>query len=364
MKIKELTAWLESIAPLSLQESYDNAGLITGNPETEITGVLVCLDSTEEIVMEAVRNKCNLIVAHHPIVFSGLKKINGKNYVERTVIQAIRNDIAIYAIHTNLDNVYQGVNQKIANKIGLKNLGILTPKKAMLRKLSVFVPEKNSEDLRSALFAAGAGNIGNYDSCSFNVSGIGTFRGNEDSNPAIGEKGQLQKEAEQKVEVIFEAWKERHILSAMKNVHPYEEVAYDVYSLENEYQYVGSGMIGELESEMEEDAFLLHLKRSMKAQCVRHTQFLRKKVRKVAICGGSGSFLLQDAIRQGADCFVSGDFKYHQFFDADGKILIADIGHYESEQFTMELLKDLILKKNTKFAVRLTELDTNPVNYI
>jgi len=364
MTVKQVSQYLESIAPLSLQESYDNAGLIVGNPKTEVTGVLCCLDSTEEIIDEAIEKGCNLVVAHHPIVFGGLKKLNGKNYIERTVIKAIKNDIAIYAIHTNLDNVYkQGVNQRISEQLGLTNLKILSPKKGLLKKLFTFCPSKNADEIQQAMFNAGAGHIGNYDSCSFNIEGFGTFRGGENTNPHVGKKGELHKEGETKIEVVFPAYLQGKIVSALLNAHPYEEVAYDIISLENKHLQVGSGMFGELETELDEVSFLQLLKDKMQAKCVRHTALRSKKIKKVAVCGGSGSFLLNNAIGAGADVFVTADYKYHQFFDADNQIVIADIGHYESEQFTINLLSEILSQKFANFAVFSTERNTNPVNY-
>ena len=362
--IKEVIQCIENVAPLPLQESYDNSGLIVGNDATEVTGVLVCLDSTEAVVEEAIRHQCNLVVAHHPIVFSGLKKINGKNYVERTIIKAIQHNIAIYAAHTNLDNVQNGVNKRICQKLGLTNTRILSPKKSQLKKLVTFCPVEQADTVRQALFAAGGGQIGNYDECSFNTEGFGTFRASGDANPFVGEKGVQHREKEIRIETLFESYREKPVLSALKASHPYEEVAYDIYPLDNVYQDVGSGMIGELESPMDEKAFLEHLKVSMMAGGIRYTPLTGLPVKKVAVCGGSGSFLLADAIRQGAQVFVSADFKYHQFFDADGRIVIADIGHYESEQFTRELFVDLLKENFSTFALRLSEVKTNPVHYL
>ncbi len=364
INIKNITDFLESIAPLSFQESYDNCGLITGNPITPLKGIMVCLDSTEEVVNEAIKRNCNLIISHHPIVFSGLKKINGNNYVERAIIAAIKNDIAIYAIHTNLDNVSNGVNSMIAKKLGLINTRILSPKKRMLSKLVTFSPLEHAEKIRMTLFKAGAGNIGNYSECSFNTPGEGTFNGNEFSNPFVGEKGKIHSEKEIRIETVFESQKQNDIINALIEAHPYEEVAFDIYVLENSYSNVGSGMIGELVDNQDESEFLLNVKKIMKTGSLRHTALLGNPVKKVAICGGSGSFLLSLAIQEGANAFISADFKYHQFFDADKKIIIADIGHYESEQFTLELIEKLILEKFSTFAVRLTTVNTNPIHYM
>ena len=364
MKLSELIQQLEAFAHPSLQESYDNAGLIIGNANTEVSKAIICLDAIEAVVDEAIAEKANLIIAHHPIIFSGLKKLNGKNYVERVIIKAIQHNIAIYAIHTNLDNVLQGVNQKIAEKLGLINCKILSPKKNLLKKLVTFVPVEFAEKVRNGLFEAGAGNISNYDECSFNITGKGTFRGNENTNPSIGRKGNREELEEISMELIFNSFEENKILKALFSHHPYEEVAYDIYALENNHPQIGAGLIGELEIETDEVSFLQNTKKSLQTNCIRHSHFTQKKVKKVAVCGGSGSFLLSKAIQAGADAFVTGDFKYHEFFDADGKILIADVGHYESEQFTIDLLYDYLSKKNHTFALLKTKINTNSVNYL
>jgi dinuclear metal center YbgI/SA1388 family protein len=362
MKIKEITSYLETIAPSDLQESYDNAGLVVGNADMEISGVLISLDCIEEVVDEAIANNCNLIVAHHPIVFGGLKKINGKNYVERTVIKAIKNDIAIYAIHTNLDNVYEGVNKRIADKLGLLRTHILSPKPNLLKKLVTFVPVEFAEKVKQAIFDAGAGHIGNYGECSFAASGIGSFKASGDAKPFVGEIDKQQQEQELRLETIFPTFLQTQILAALIKVHPYEEVAYDIYPIENFYEKTGAGLVGELETEMRPEEFLKHLKNSMDLEIIRFTS-LSKNIKRVAVCGGAGSFLLKNAIWQGADAYVTADFKYHEFFDAEKKLMIADIGHYESEKFTKELLSELILKKFHTFAVLLSKTNTNPVNY-
>jgi len=362
-KIKNITSFFENLAPLRLQESYDNAGLIVGDFNADIDSVLVTLDVTEEVVEEAIQLKAGLIVAHHPIVFSGLKKITGKNYVERTLLKAIKNDIAIYAAHTNLDSVEGGVNSKICEKIGLKDCKILQPSGGQLKKLVTFIPTEHADKVRKVVFAAGAGNIGNYDSCGFNAKGEGTFRSNENANPFVGEKGKIHEEKEIRFETIFPSYMQGKVISALLNAHPYEEVAYDIYSLENKYEKVGMGMIGTLQEEINETEFLQHLKSTFNTGIIKHTALTNKTVKRVAVCGGSGSFLLNQAIAANADFFVSGDFKYHQFFDAENKIVVADIGHFESEQFTKELFYELLTKNFPKFAVHLSEVNTNPVFY-
>ena len=360
--IKQVIQYLEQLAPPVYQESYDNCGLLIGSAEWELTKILVTLDCTEAVVDEAIAKGCNLIIAHHPIIFGGLKKLNGKNYVERTVIKAIKNDIAIYAIHTNLDNVQHGVNAKICEKLGLINIKILAPKTGTLKKLSVFVPQTHLQVVQEALFNAGAGNIGNYSECSFYATGMGTFKGNEKSNAFVGEVGKQHQEPEFKLEVLVDDARLNNVISAMLKTHPYEEVAYDVYAILNTNTTIGSGMVGELPQELSAEAFLKHLKSAMNLNVIRFTPY-SNKVKKVAVCGGSGSFLLKNAIGAQADAYVTGDFKYHEFFDAENRLMIADIGHYESEIFTINLLADEILKKFPTFAVILSEINTNPINY-
>lgn len=363
MKIAEIINHLEIIAPLSLQEQYDNAGLLTGMPQWECTGVLCTLDATEEVVKEAVSQNCNLIVAHHPIIFGGLKKINGKNYVERAVICAVKNDIAIYAIHTNLDNVSNGVNKVIADKLGLINTSILLPKENLLKKLFTFVPAAQSDKVRDAVFAAGAGQIGNYNECSFTVEGTGTFTAQQGANPFVGEVGIRHYENEVKVEMIFPAWMESKIISALIKAHPYEEVAYDIVPLTNRFNQAGSGMIGELPEAMDEITFLKKIKEAFGLSVIRHTALNNHPVKKVAVCGGAGSFLVSKALNAGADYYVTADVKYHEFFDANGSMVIADIGHFESEQFTTTLLAELLEQKFPTFAVLKSGIQTNPVQY-
>ncbi len=360
--IKQVIQYLEQLAPQVYQESYDNCGLLTGSNDWELTKILVTLDCTEAVVDEAIAKGCNLIVAHHPIIFGGLKKLNGKNYVERTVIKAIKNDVAIYAIHTNLDNVQHGVNAKICEKLGLINAKILVPKTNTLKKVSVFVPQTHLQVVQEAMFSAGAGNIGNYSECSFYSTGMGTFKGNEKSNAFVGEVGKQHQEPEYKLEVLVDDAQLNQVIAAMVAAHPYEEVAYDVYAILNTNVTIGSGMVGELPEALSAEAFLKHLKVAMNLKVIRFTPF-SKTVKRVAVCGGSGSFLLKNALGDQADAFVTGDFKYHEFFDAENRLMIADIGHYESEIFTINLLADEILKKFPTFAVILSEINTNPINY-
>lgn len=365
MKLKEITDCLEMYAPLIYQEDYDNAGLLCGNKNMKITGALICLDSTEEVIDEAIANNCNLVIAHHPIIFSGLKKINGDNYIERVIIKAIKNDIAIYASHTNLDNVYDGVNDKIAEMLGLEKRKVLAHSpKALLKKLITYCPHGFAEQVRNAMFKAGAGSIGDYDECSFSSRGTGTFRARKGTNPFVGEVGVRHREEEEKIELICPTHRESYIIEAMKKAHPYEEVAYELHPMTNMNNRIGAGVIGELPTEVGEVDFLNFLKKTMKAEGIRYTALRGKKIKRVAVCGGSGSFLLNDAIAKEADIFVTSDFKYHQFFDAEGKIVIADIGHYESEQFTNQLFYDILRKKFSTFALLISKINTNPIKYL
>jgi dinuclear metal center YbgI/SA1388 family protein len=364
MKIKDITTCIEEIAPLNYAEDFDNVGLLVGNYNTEVTGVLVTLDTLENIVDEAIEKHCNLIVSFHPIIFSGLKKLNGSNFVERVVLKAIKNDIAIYSMHTALDNSFQGVNAKICEVLGLQNKKVLIPQKNTIKKLTTYVPNNNAKEVRIALFKAGAGSIGNYDNCSFNTEGYGTYRGNKNSNPAIGEKGKLHTENETFISVIFEKHKEENILSALFSVHPYEEVAYDIVPLDNLHQKIGLGMIGDLPEEKNELEFLNFLKETMNAKGIRHSKLLGRPIKKVGVLGGSGSFAIQNAINAGADIYVTSDIKYHEFYKAENKLVIADIGHYESEQFTKNLLVDILTKKFLNFAIILSNKNTNPIYYL
>jgi len=354
---------LEQAAPLSYQEGYDNAGLLTGNSNWNCTGILCTLDATEQVIMEAKERRCNLVVAHHPIIFGGLKKITGRNYVEKSVISAIKHDIVIYAIHTNLDNVLHGVNNRIAARLGLVSRRILAPKDRQLMKLCSFVPLAQADELRTALFEAGAGHIGRYSDCSFNVEGTGTFKGGAGTNPFAGNPGELHREKEVKLEVIFPAHLQSRLVAALLKSHPYEEVAYDIIPLANEHPEVGSGLIGELPEPVTEEGFLHILKNAFELSIVRHTPLLGKKIQKVALCGGAGSFLTGRALAAGADVYVTADVKYHEFFDANDRLVIADIGHWESEQYTSELLVELLQAKFPTFAVLKSAINTNPVRY-
>ncbi|MBK8472841.1 MAG: Nif3-like dinuclear metal center hexameric protein [Sphingobacteriales bacterium] len=352
ISIRQLTDYLETIAPPSYQESYDNTGLLVGNPNTACTSALLCLDATEAVIAEAVEKSCNLVVAHHPIVFGGLKKLNGKNYVERAVLAAIKNDIAIYAIHTNLDNVRTGVNRKIADRLGLQQCRVLQPRTRTLKKLSTLCPIEHADRLRDALLPVVQGWQNDVANVAFSTIGVSTFA---PTNNSV---------AEVRLDIVFAAHLERPLLAAMRQYHPHPNPNYELTTLEQSSEQIGSGMIGDLPQAMPIAEFWAHLKTAMQAECIRHTAPIAETVSRIAICGGTGISLLPDAIRQQADVLVTADVKYHQFFDADQQIVIADIGHYETEHFTAQLLHSIISEKFPTFAAQLSEVRTNPVGYV
>jgi dinuclear metal center YbgI/SA1388 family protein len=371
MKLKQLFPLLEEMAPLAYAEDFDNVGLLVGNQEQELTGILVCHDALESVIDEAIRKSCNLVVCFHPILFSGLKKITGKNYVERAIIKAIKNDIAIYAVHTALDNHQNGVNKIFCDALGLINTKILVPKQNYIQKLVTYTIAENEVKLRNALFDAGAGNIGNYENCSFNTQGLGTYMGNEHSNPEVGARFEFVESIEIKIEVIFEKHLQSKILKALFSNHAYEEIAYEIYQLENHHQNIGLGMIGELKDPMNAEDFMKFSKNKMQCGNIRHSQLLDKAIKKVAVLGGSGSFAIKNAIQAGADAFLTADLKYHNFYEAENQIILADIGHYESERFTKNYIVEFLKEKITNFApafpigkVVLSEENTNPVKYL
>lgn len=363
MILKELLDFFESFASGSLQESYDNSGVQIGSPDREIGKGLICLDVTPAVVNEAISNSCDLIISHHPLIFKGLKRITGAHFTEQVIIEAIKHDIVIVSVHTNLDNIELGVNQMLGKKLGLKNLRILQPQKGLLRKLVTFCPSSHAGQVRAAIFEAGAGHIGDYDCCSYNLEGQGTFRAGKGAKPFVGKQNELHMESETRIETILPAFLEKKVVGALLKSHPYEEVAYDIYPLENVFDKTGAGMLGELEIPLSENDFLEMLKVKLKIPCIRHTSFTGQAIKKVAFCGGSGGFLLEKAKSAGVQAFVTGDLKYHQFFETGGKILIADAGHYETEQFTKELLYDVVNKNFSKFALLISGVNTNPVNY-
>jgi len=364
MIVKEVTAILEELAPLAYAEDFDNVGLLVGNEDSEVSGILVTLDTLEDVVDEAIANRCNLIVSFHPIIFNGLKKLTGATYVERVVIKALKNDITIYSMHTALDNCKDGVNAKICEVLGIENPEVLIPKKNTIKKLTTYAPKSDAAVLKTSLFNAGAGNIGNYSNCSFTNDGTGSYKPGDSANPVKGKIGQVHYEEEVQIHVTYQSPQEEAVLEALFKNHPYEEVAYEIYSLENINQHIGMGMVGYLKNPIDETQFLTNVKKSMNASCLRHSNLLRRPVQKIAVLGGSGAFAISAAKASGADVFITADVKYHQFYEAEDKMLIADIGHYETEQFTKNLLVDYLTKKIPNFALRLSESKTNPIKYL
>ena len=364
MKIKEIVSALERFAPLPLQDGFDNAGLQIGLTDAEATGALLCLDVTEAVLDEAIASGCNLIISHHPLIFKGYKSITGKDYVERCILKAIKNDIVIYSAHTNLDNVPGGVNFKIAEKIGLKNVRILDPKESSLIKLVTFVPSAQAEEVRNALFTAGCGCIGNYDSCSYNTEGEGTFRAQEGSHPFCGTVGELHRETEVRIETILPEYKKGEVIRALLSKHPYEEPAYDLYPLHNSWAQVGSGIVGELEEPESELEFLKRIKKRFEVGCLKHNKLTGRLIQKVSLCGGAGAFLIPQAVRSGADVFITGEIKYHDYFGRETDILLAEIGHYESEQYTKEIFYSIIRDLFPNFALQFSKVNTNPIKYL
>lgn len=364
MKIKEIVSALDRFAPLPLQDGFDNAGLQIGLTEAEATGALLCLDVTETVLDEAIALGCNLVISHHPLIFKGYKSITGKDYVERCILKAIRNDMVLYAAHTNLDNAKGGVNYKIAEKIGLKHLQVLEPKRNSLLKLVTFVPTEQAERVRKALFAAGCGNMGGYDSCSYNLKGEGTFRAGENTHPFCGSIGELHREEEVRIETILPSYKKGEVVRALLSAHPYEEPAFDLYPLENEWTQAGAGIVGELETPETELEFLKRIKKIFEVECVKHNRLTGREIQKVALCGGAGAFLIPQAIRSGADIFITGEIKYHDYFGHEDEILLAEIGHYESEQYTKEIFYSIIRDLFPNFALHLSKINTNPIKYL
>ena len=371
--VADLTAALETLAPPALQMAYDNSGLLVGEPDTEITGVLITLDCLEATVEEAIDTGCNVIVAHHPIVFGGLKRLTGRTYVERVVMRALRAGVALYAIHTNLDSVLaQGVSGRLAAKLGLRGVTTLQPTAGALQKLAVYVPADPAglvDRVAAAMWAAGAGQIGHYDEASFRTAGTGTFRPLAGAEPAIGSApavdgtgaaGDREAVSEHKLEVVVPRVLAKAVLRAARAAHPYEEMAYDLYDVAGAHPDYGMGAVGDLHTDMAYDAWLDYLCARLELTGLKVTADTGRPIRRVAVCGGSGASLLGAARASGAQAFVTADFKYHEFFDAEGELVVCDVGHYESERHTTQLLYEYISTRFGTFAARMTQLDTNP----
>lgn len=363
MQVKDITTFIESKIPLEFQEDYDNSGMILGNPQQEIQAVLLCLDITEQVLEEALSRNCNMIISHHPLIFNGIKRITGSDAEQRMIIKAIQNNIAIYALHTNLDNSFDGLNALLCKKFGILNYKILSPSGNQLNKLVTFCPHEFAEKVRSSLFNAGAGHIGNYDCCSYNIRGQGTFKASDLAKPFVGEINMLHFEDETRIEVIFPSYLEKSLIRTLIENHPYEEVAYDIYALKNKYEKSGAGLVGDLEHEQDLFDFLGMIKEITGIPVIRHTIPLGKKIKRIAICSGSGSFLIREAINEHADLYLTADFKYHDFFKSQGNLVLADIGHYESEQFVKEWIYSVLIEKFSTFAILISETNANPVKY-
>lgn len=364
MRIREITNSLEQLAPLPLQESFDNSGIQVGDVNAEVKGVLLCIDITEDVVDEAIALGANLIISHHPLVFHPFKSLTGKSYIERCMIKACKYDIVIYSAHTNLDNAKNGVNYQLAKMLNLQQVRILKPQEKSLLKLVTFVPSDYFEIVRFALFNAGAGSIGDYDSCSFSTIGNGTFRAGEDANPFCGEIGVLHTEPESRLEVVLPIFKKNEVLQALIAVHPYEEPVFDFYSLENTWRQAGSGIVGSLAEPLEEEDFLYQIKDVLHLNVIQHSRYNGRMIKDVALCGGSGAFLIPQAITYGADIFITGEAKYNDFYDVEDKILLATIGHYESEICTKDLFYDYLSEKYPNFVFSKSGYDENPVKYL
>lgn len=363
MKLTEIIQIIEKEIPVQLQESYDNNGLQLGDANSEILKALISLDLTMDVLIEAKSENCNLIITHHPPIFSAVKTIESNDVLGAMIYFAIKNDIAIYSMHTSFDKYKYGVSYALAEKLLIKNIKVLSPEKNVLRKLITFCPKIQSEALRKALFSAGAGHIGEYDSCSFNTIGEGTFRALEKANPFVGAKGDLHIEQEVKIETIFPFWKQNAVIKALLAHHPYEEVAYDIYLLENRLENSGLGMLGNLEKELEKEDFLSFVKGKLKIESLRFNNSFKGKIKKLALCGGAGSSLIREAISSGADAYITADLKYHEFQAASSDILLIDAGHYETEIFALNAIKSLLSEKLPKFATRISETKTNFVSY-
>ncbi|MDR3129421.1 MAG: Nif3-like dinuclear metal center hexameric protein [Tannerellaceae bacterium] len=364
VSIREVLDVLEEFAPLALQESFDNTGIQVGEIGQEVKGVLLCVDVTEDVMDEALVKGCNLVIAHHPLLFKPVKSLRGTTYVERCVMKACKYDMVIYAAHTNLDNLRKGINGWLGKRIGLDNVHILSPKREGLVKVVTFVPSGHVQKVQDALFATGAGCVGNYDRCSFRHEGLGSFRAQEGAHPFLGKVGKEHVEREERIETVVPVHLQEKILQAVYAAHPYEEPVTDLYPLNNAWEEVGSGIWGDLSAEEDEREFLLRVKELFKIRCIKHSTLRGKPVRRVAVCGGSGAFLIKEAIACGADVLLTGEARYNDYHDVQNRLLLAVTGHYESEACTKDIFRTLLSEKFPTFALHLSEADVNPVKYL
>lgn len=363
MKISEITGAIEKYAPLWLQEEWDNAGLQVGDTDREATGAVLCVDATEAIVDEAIDRGVNLVISHHPLLFRGLKRITGRTATERIVAKALKHDIAIYSAHTNMDSAPGGVSWATGRRAGLTAMRTLVPQQGRLMKLAVFVPSAYSNAVSEALWNAGAGRMGNYDRCAYMTDGRGTYRPLPGADPAIGTVGQSHTEAETRIEVVFPTAISGRVVQAMLKAHPYEEPAFDLIPLANDITSAGLGVIGSLKTPMPASEYIAWVKQALGIGAIPYAGDARRMVHRVALCGGAGAEFIGNAIAAGADLYMCGDLKYHDFTTHADSIVLADIGHYESEQCTKEIFYDIIQKNFPNFATYYAEEDKNPISY-
>ncbi len=363
MTVREITSCLEQWAPLAYAEDFDNVGLLVGDLDQKIERALITHDAIETVIDEAIKEKCKLIICFHPIIFQGLKRITTSTYVERAVAKAIKNDIAIYALHTALDVQLYGVNKGLADALQLSNRKVLIPSKGSLIKLNTYVPHAHLKTVQEALFSAGAGALGNYSECSFSSEGTGSFMPLEGSSAYVGKKGNRHAEPETQLQVVLPKHYKNKVISALQLFHPYETVAYELSVLENTRTDLGMGCMGQLPNPIEEQDFFKDLKNILNTPMLRHSGFMGKKIERVALLGGSGSFAINAAKHQNADVFITADLKYHDFFKSENKVLLIDVGHYESEQFTKKIIMEFLSKNFPNFAFISSKTDTNPVHY-
>ncbi len=366
MRCSEIITYFEEWAPKEISWQRDNVGLQVGSFEREVKNILISLDFTDRVLDDAIKKRCNLIITHHPFLFNPLRKIDtSKDRKSILLEKLIKNDITLYSAHTNLDFTKEGVSFQLARKLKLKNISFLVNLKSNQYKIIVFVPADAVDKVAQAIFNAGGGIIGQYSHCSFRTPGVGTFFGSEKTNLAVGKKISFEKIDEVKLEVLVNSWKQHKVISAMIKSHPYEEVAYDVIPVENSNVNYGSGAVGELENPISPGDFLNHVVRNLKIKNFRYTKGKNSKIRRVAVCGGSGSDLIRDAVNQNADAFITADLKYHTFQDYEGKIMLVDAGHYETEIHSLDEVKrrltNFLHERNSKVKIFKYSGSTNPI---
>ncbi len=365
MTCKEIIKYFEEWAPKEIAWQKDNVGLQVGSLNNKLNNILLCLELHDQVIDDAIKKNCNLIISHHPLLFQPLKKIDLQNDKNSKLIEKlIKNNITLYSAHTNLDFTKEGVSFELAKKLKLNNIDFLVHQNSNQYKLSVFVPVDFVDKVANAIFENGGGRIGEYTNCSFRTKGNGTFKGSGNSNPYLGEKNKIELVEEIKLEVLVDSWKLKKILTAIFETHPYEEVAYDIYPLANSNKNYGAGTIGELDKPMHQKQFLDYVADNLKIKNFRYSKG-NNKIKKVALCGGAGSDLVKDALNSGADAFITADLKYHTFQDANEKILLIDAGHYETEIHSLDEVKRKLshytIGKNINTKIFKYEGSTNPI---